>query len=92
MKTYPVTLPELGVMTGTRAIAGFGLGLLLSAKLTPEQRKPFGWGVFAVGSVIYITLVVDLILRIESEKKCEALRLTPRRHQRHDGKPAQIHP
>jgi len=63
MKTYPVTLLQLGLLTGTRAIAGLGLGLLLSGKVMPEQRKPFGWSVFGIGAALYLTLVADLLLR-----------------------------
>ena len=35
MRTYPVTFLQLGVLTGTRAIAGAGLALLLAGKVSP---------------------------------------------------------
>src|SRR5437016_1244469 len=63
MKTYPVTLLQLSALTGTRAIAGAGLGLLLADHVPPEQRKPFGWSVFCLGVGLYVTLVADLLLR-----------------------------
>jgi len=63
MKTYPVTLLQLGILTGTRAVAGAGLALLLSGKATSEQRKAVGWSLLGVGAVTYIVLVIDLLLR-----------------------------
>ena len=63
MKTYPVTLFQLGILTGTRAVAGGGLALLLFGKATAELRKGVGWSLLSVGGITYILLVIDLILR-----------------------------
>lgn len=66
MKTYPVTLLQLGILTGTRAVAAAGLALLLSGRATVELRKGIGWSLFSVGGVTYILLVFDLLLRNRS--------------------------
>jgi hypothetical protein len=63
MKTYPITLFQLGILTGTRAVAGAGLALLVSGKATAELRKGIGWSLLSVGAITYILLVIDLILR-----------------------------
>ena len=63
MKTYPVTLLQLGILTGTRAVAGAGLALMFSGKGTVELRKGIGWSLLGVGAVTYILLVLDLLLR-----------------------------
>ena len=63
MKTYPVTLLQLGILTGTRAVAGAGLALLFSGKGTVELRKGIGWSLLGVGAITYILLVLDLLWR-----------------------------
>jgi hypothetical protein len=48
MKTYPVTLLQLSILTATRAVAAGGLALLLSGKVGAELRKGIGWNLFAL--------------------------------------------
>ncbi len=63
MKTYPVTLPEIGLLSGTRALAAAGLAFLVSEKIRPECRRAAGWSLLGAGSVVFIALVVNLVLR-----------------------------
>ena len=60
MKTYPVSLPFIGLFTGTRAMAAGGLALLLADKLELRQRKAIGWTLLAVGLLTTIPLVAML--------------------------------
>ena len=60
MKTYPVSLPFIGLFTGTRAMAAGGLALLLADKLDAAQRKAIGWTLFAVGLLTTIPLLAML--------------------------------
>jgi len=60
MKTYAVTLPLIGLISGTRAIAAGGLALLLADKLDANQRKAVGWALFGVGLLTTIPLAVML--------------------------------
>src|SRR5205814_328663 len=46
MKQVTLTLPEIGLIAGTRAALGAGVALLLGDKLTPEQRRAAGWALF----------------------------------------------
>ena len=48
MKTF-LSVPELGLIAGTRAALGAGLALLVANHLTRNQRRAFGWTLLAVG-------------------------------------------
>lgn len=56
-----LSLPELGLIAGTRALLGAGAGLLLADKLSAEQRKAVGWTLFLIGAVSTIPLAVDVL-------------------------------
>ena len=49
MKQHEVTVPQIGLIAGTRAMLGAGIALLLSEKLSDEQRRAIGWTLVAVG-------------------------------------------
>lgn len=61
MKKHEVTIPQIGLMVGTRAMLGAGIALLLSEKLTGEQRRAIGWTLVAVGALTTIPLAVQLL-------------------------------
>src|SRR5947207_14395788 len=61
-----LTLPELGLIAGTRAMAGVGIGLLLADRLNQDQRRAAGWTLLAVGALTTIPLVADVIFGHES--------------------------
>jgi hypothetical protein len=61
MKKHEVTIPQIGLMVGTRAMFGAGIALLLSEKLTDEQRRAIGWTLVAVGALTTIPLAVQLL-------------------------------
>ena len=58
MEQIKLTLPELGLILGTRAALGGGVALLLSEHLDKEQRKAVGWTLFLVGAVTTIPLLM----------------------------------
>jgi hypothetical protein len=60
MKQHEVTVPQIGLIAGTRAILGAGIALLLSEMLTAEQRRAIGWTLVAVGGLTTIPLVLQL--------------------------------
>ena len=49
MKETRLTLPEVGLIAGTRAALGAGTALLLADRLNKEQRKAVGWTLLLVG-------------------------------------------
>jgi len=67
MKEVTLPFPELALIAGTRAALGFGLGLLLADRLTPEQRQAAGLALVAVGVLTTIPLAADVLGR----RKCD---------------------
>lgn len=61
MRETRITFPELGLVAGTRAAAGIGIGLLLADRLSPEQRKAAGWALLLVGILSTIPLAFEII-------------------------------
>jgi hypothetical protein len=56
MEKRKVTLPELALLAGTRAMLGAGAGLLLADKFSKDQRKAIGWTLVCVGAITTIPL------------------------------------
>jgi uncharacterized membrane protein YfcA len=61
MRERRITLPELGLIGGTRAALGAGLGLLLADRLGPEQRRAIGWTLLLVGLVSTVPLAMEVL-------------------------------
>src|SRR5579875_2869798 len=60
MRETRITFPELGLVAGTRAAAGVGIGLLLADRLSPKQRKAVGWTLLLVGALTTIPLALEI--------------------------------
>ena len=60
MKKTSLTLPELGLVVGTRMMIGAGLALLLANRLDEEQRKAVGWTLFIVGAASTIPIAMEV--------------------------------
>ena len=52
MKLARLTVPEIGLIAGTRAAAGAGLALLLCDRLSHEQRRAVGWTLASLNSQV----------------------------------------
>lgn len=63
MKKTEVTLPDLALIVGTRALLAAGLALLLADKLPKDQRKAIGWTLALVGAVTTIPLAVNFFAK-----------------------------
>jgi hypothetical protein len=61
MKKTELTMPELALIAGTRALLGAGLALLLADRLNEDQRKAAGWAMFLIGAVTTIPLVMNVL-------------------------------
>ncbi len=61
MRETNITLPELGLVAGTRAALGAGIGLLLADRLSAEQRRAVGWTLFCVGALSTIPLAFEIL-------------------------------
>ena len=60
MRETRITLPEVGLIAGTRAALGAGIGLLLSDRLTESQRRAVGWTLVMVGAISTIPLALEV--------------------------------
>ena len=61
MKEVALKLPTFAFIVATRAMIGAGLGLLLSPKLSDEQRRAVGLTLLSVGAVTTIPAVAAII-------------------------------
>jgi hypothetical protein len=61
VKEHPLTIPEIMLIGGTRVALGVGLGLLLSDRLSREQRRAVGLTLFLVGAVTTIPLALNVL-------------------------------
>lgn len=60
MRQLQLPIPELGLIAGTRAALGFGLGLLLADRLSDEQRKAIGWTLLMTGILTTFPIALDV--------------------------------
>jgi hypothetical protein len=58
MKNRILSVPELGFIVATRAMLGAGAGLLLSDRITAQQRRAVGWMLVAIGAVTTIPAAI----------------------------------
>lgn len=68
MRRSLISLPELGLVAGTRAALGVGLGLLLSDRFSDEQRKAVGWALFLIGAATTIPLAYEILGQSRSDE------------------------
>lgn len=61
MKKAELTLPEIGLIAGTRAMLGAGAGLLLADRLNDDQRKAIGWTLLVIGAITTIPLAIEVL-------------------------------
>lgn len=74
MRRRAVTLPTLGLIAGTRATLGAGIGLLLASRLSPRARRTAGWTLLAIGALSTIPLAIKVF---RSEEPAERRPRTP---------------
>src|SRR5262245_20729837 len=54
-----VSLPEMGLVAGTRGMLCAGIALLFADRLTLDQRKAVGWTLFSVGAVTTVPIALE---------------------------------
>jgi hypothetical protein len=72
MKERGLTIPEIGIIAGTRVALGVGIGLLISEKLDLSERRAAGWALFAVGALTTIPIVINVITKPKHERELAA--------------------
>ncbi|MDQ3917263.1 MAG: hypothetical protein M3348_02065, partial [Acidobacteriota bacterium] len=61
MKERGFTLPELGLIAGTRGMLGAGVALLVGDRLDPQTRRALGWTLFLVGALSSVPLLAHVL-------------------------------
>jgi len=61
-----LTIPELILIAGTRVVLGVGVGLLLSGRLSKEERRAAGLSLALVGGLTTIPLALGVLRKQES--------------------------
>lgn len=72
MKQLSLTVPELALIAGTRAALGAGIALLLSERLTREQRRAIGWTLLAVGAISTGPIALEVVGKIRESSRARA--------------------
>ncbi len=63
MRQRTLTLPEIGLIAGTRVALGVGIGLLIADKIDPEARKGAGCALLLVGVLSTIPIALSVLTR-----------------------------
>jgi hypothetical protein len=67
MKNAELTLPEIGMIAGTRGMLGAGVGLLLADKLNDDQRRAIGWTLLIIGAISTIPLAMNVLSKSDDD-------------------------
>jgi len=68
MKEISLTVPEIGLMAGTRVALGVGIGLLLSTRLNKDERKAAGLALLAVGILTTVPIIMGVLGKHRGDK------------------------
>jgi hypothetical protein len=72
MQPQRISIPELALIVGTRAMLGVGAGLLLSGRLRARERLTLGKILVAVGAISTIPLALRRIAQARRMRGAEA--------------------
>jgi len=61
MMQRTLSVPEIGLIAGTRVALGVGIGLLLSGRLSRDQSKAVGVALTLVGALTTVPLALQVI-------------------------------
>jgi hypothetical protein len=61
MQERSLTIPEIGMIAGTRVALGAGIGLLISDRLNKDQRRGAGWALLGIGILTTVPLLIDVV-------------------------------
>lgn len=67
-----LTIPELMLIAGTRVALGVGIGLLISDRLTKDQRKGAGVALVAVGIMTTGPIVRHVLSKAPTRDQTES--------------------
>ena len=62
MNRTPLSIPEIALIGGTRAMLGAGVALLLTDEFrNRDQRRAVGWTLFSIGAITTIPILAQII-------------------------------
>jgi hypothetical protein len=61
MEDRTISFGEVGLIAGTRALGGVGLGLLIANKIGEDRRKAIGMALLGLGILTTVPLLYDVI-------------------------------
>src|SRR5205085_9167420 len=56
-----LTIPEIMLIAGTRVALGAGIGLLISTRLSEDERNGAGWALLGIGVLSSIPLIIGIL-------------------------------
>lgn len=68
-----LTLPELGLLAGTRVALGIGIGMLLSGRLNDDQRKGAGVALVIMGALTTIPIGIGLLSQKDNVRELRSV-------------------
>jgi hypothetical protein len=71
MRETKLTLPEVGIIGGTRGLLGAGVALLLADRVSDSQRKTVGWTLFSIGALTTLPLAFMILRRSRRVRSIE---------------------
>ena len=63
MRETRLTIPEVGIIAGTRGLLGAGIGLLLADRVPESRRRTVGWTLFSIGALSTLPIVMLVLGR-----------------------------
>jgi hypothetical protein len=63
MTRFPISIPELAFIAGTRAVGGVGIGFLLAGCVRAEHRKAIGLALLAIGVLATVPVAREVYVR-----------------------------
>ncbi len=74
MNRAPLSVPEIAIIGGTRALLGAGVGLLLADRMNDDERRAVGWTLVAVGALTTIPIAVQVFRSISNQEAADSQR------------------
>jgi hypothetical protein len=92
MRQVTLTIPQLGLIGGTRALLGAGIALLAADWLSQQERRAVGWTLLSVGVVTTLPLAAQVFSQARMPAATDG-RISNRRmpHRRGEAEPVRSH-
>jgi hypothetical protein len=71
MRETRLTIPEVGIIAGTRGLLGAGVALLLADRVPESRRKTVGWTLFSIGALSTLPLAFLVLGRSRRVRSME---------------------